>query len=216
MFSFNAFAAEALFLLVRHGQTDWNVQQKIQGTSNIPLNETGLAQAKARAEKMQRDHADLRAIYSSDLDRAHVTALETGKRLNLPVEKKAAFRELNFGAAEGKTVHEMDALYGQEKERLKQVYPQRSKRWDMTHIPGSETSNTVLKRAQEELKALAKKHPGEKVAVFSHGRTIRLLLIDALDDEGLEGLENCDMAYLHYSSDRPEQPFKVLKIEKLR
>ena len=85
--------------IVRHGQTDWNVEGRYQGQADRPLNAVGLAQAQQAAEQLRgRDFA---AIYSSDLQRARVTAEIIAGQLGLPVQVDRRLREVNQGEWEG-------------------------------------------------------------------------------------------------------------------
>src|SRR3954471_7990952 len=92
-------------LLARHGETDWNLQRRVQGHSDTPLNETGRAQALALAETL--DGAELDAIYASDLERAYDTAQFVAQRKGLPVTPLPELRERNFGTWEGLTDSEI-------------------------------------------------------------------------------------------------------------
>src|ERR1044071_3382976 len=78
------FSEETILILIRHGQTDWNAENRVQGQANSPLNELGRLQAKELSEKLVFEHSDISAVYSSDLDRAYDTAKETADRFNLP------------------------------------------------------------------------------------------------------------------------------------
>ena len=91
-------------LLWRHGQTDWNVANRFQGHSDIPLNAVGIAQAKRSAQILAGMKPTM--ILSSDLERAHFTAQELASLVNLEVTKTAHLRETNGGNWEGKTGEE--------------------------------------------------------------------------------------------------------------
>lgn len=86
-------------LLVRHGETDWNREGRAQGHADIPLNDAGLAQARAIAERLRGTPVD--ALYSSDLQRAAQTAALIGDALGVEPVLTDAFREMNIGALEG-------------------------------------------------------------------------------------------------------------------
>ena len=88
-------------LLVRHGETDWNAEGRLQGHTDRPLNEHGRNQAKELADRLAGEGAD--AIYASDLARAKETAEIVGARLGLPVMIDADLREKNWGNWEGLT-----------------------------------------------------------------------------------------------------------------
>jgi probable phosphoglycerate mutase len=90
------------FWFLRHGETDWNAQGISQGNVDIPLNATGVAQARAAAEKL-RDRG-IAAIVSSSLSRARVTAEFVGEALGLPVALDRDLREVSFGVQEGQAM----------------------------------------------------------------------------------------------------------------
>ena len=88
-------------LLVRHGETDWNLQRRVQGHSDTPLNDNGRAQALALADTL--DDVELDAVYASDLARAFETARIVAERRGLTVTSVPGLRERNFGTWEGLT-----------------------------------------------------------------------------------------------------------------
>lgn len=87
------------FWFLRHGETDWNVQGISQGNVDIPLNATGIAQARAAADRLR--HRGIATIVSSPLSRARVTAEFVGEALDLPVALDPDLREVSFGVQEG-------------------------------------------------------------------------------------------------------------------
>src|SRR5262245_65615545 len=88
-------------LLTRHGETDWNREHRVQGHTDVPLNENGREQARALAERLV--DVPLAAIYASDLARARETAEIVARRLGLGVVLDPGLREKNFGSWEGLT-----------------------------------------------------------------------------------------------------------------
>jgi uncharacterized phosphatase len=148
-------------VLVRHGQTDWNVERRIQGSSDIPLNETGRRQARDAARLLAREHWD--SIVSSPLSRARETAEILAAELGLgAVEVVDGLQERNYGAAEGLTGPEAEELYH-------------------GRVPGRETPAAVVERVHSVLVALAREHPGKAVLVVTHGGVIGTLVRDATD-----------------------------------
>lgn len=98
--------------LIRHGQTDWNLEDKYQGRTDIPLNETGRAQAKKTALFLKQKNAPLVALYSSDLQRAHQTAMEIAELFLLNITLAPDLREGHLGKLEGLTKAVGKELYG--------------------------------------------------------------------------------------------------------
>ena len=99
----------ATILLVRHGETDWNLERRWQGHADRPLNETGREQARALAEELAIDPPD--AVYSSDLCRASETAQIVADRLGLTVALDARLREVDVGEWSGMTAAEVELRY---------------------------------------------------------------------------------------------------------
>lgn len=191
--------ASSTLLLIRHGETEWNVEGRVQGHADTPLNATGQSQASTIAEKLAGQHPDIAAIYSSDLSRAYSTAEKTAEKLHLPITKRESLREICYGVTEGIPFAEKYALYGAAEKEIEERYATRHERWDHTVIPGAETLNHLLHRLQSELVAIAATHPGRKVAIFTHGRAIRTLLEELQDTEGLKPLPNGAIVHLRYS-----------------
>jgi broad specificity phosphatase PhoE len=155
-------------LLIRHGQTDWNMQGKWQGMMDIPLNAAGIDQAHALAQRLQDQPID--AIYSSDLLRARVTAEIVADALHLPVYSDARLRELNLGVFQGMTHPEISAKFPKELEASRIdymgfTYPQGESRMDMQN------------RAYAALMDILQGDKAQQIAIFSHGGTIRSLLL---------------------------------------
>lgn len=88
------------FYYIRHGQTDWNVERRFQGSMDIPLNKTGIAQAHTAKELMRG--LPITQIFSSTLQRTRVTADIVNEGLNLPIVGMDGLQEVNFGVYEGK------------------------------------------------------------------------------------------------------------------
>jgi broad specificity phosphatase PhoE len=99
------------FLFVRHGETDWNRAEKLQGLTDIPLNDTGRAQARAAIEWLRRHPVD--RIVASTLARARETAEIINETLQKPISFCDGLRERSFGVMEGRRYHEMEALRAQ-------------------------------------------------------------------------------------------------------
>jgi 2,3-bisphosphoglycerate-dependent phosphoglycerate mutase len=95
--------------LVRHGQTDWNLQGRYQGHADIPLNKAGLSQAKALAEELLGQ--SFNAIFCSDLQRASTTAEIVGAKLGITVTRDKRLREIDQGDWEGHLVADVQARY---------------------------------------------------------------------------------------------------------
>jgi broad specificity phosphatase PhoE len=144
--------------LVRHGETDWNAARRIQGRTDIPLNDAGRGQARQAAELLAR--RSWHGVYTSPLERAHETASIIAERLGLgAVVDVDALVERDYGEAEGMGFDEIEALYP-----------------EGVRAPGQETREAVAARVVPALLELAERHPGERLVIVSHGGAIRSVL----------------------------------------
>lgn len=144
--------------LVRHGETEWNLQRRIQGSTDIPLNDTGRLQAARTGALLARRRWD--DILSSPLSRAFETASIIASRTGLP--KPQTFEEIAeraYGEAEGLTDVE-----------LAQRFPPGST------VPGRETRDQVAARVIPALVRLAEERPGKRLIITTHGGVIRTVL----------------------------------------
>jgi broad specificity phosphatase PhoE len=155
--------------LARHGETDWNRELRIQGSSDIELNDLGRAQARALAQELE--HVELDAIYASDLSRARATAEVVAASHGLAVRFDPRLRERSFGSWEGLTREDIAVL------------PEGSRH-------DGETDDEVRERVVEAVQAIADEHPGETVLVVSHGGALNTLWHHALG-ERVERWANC-------------------------
>ncbi|MBM3201006.1 MAG: histidine phosphatase family protein [Chlamydiae bacterium] len=206
-------AKEVCFLLIRHGQTDWNKIGKIQGQQDIPLNEEGKLQAKALSEILVKEHPDISFIYSSDLSRALETAKTTADKLNVAVSILPSLREAKKGAAEGLTREEKKRLYGTLREELIKKFPQKKEAWKQTLIEGEESISTLVDRMKTSLLDIADKVPDKsKIAVFSHSTSIKSLIAE-IKDQNLSDImiKNCEITPIFYDSMDKKSPLKVLE-----
>ncbi|HET8752252.1 MAG TPA: histidine phosphatase family protein [Gaiellaceae bacterium] len=153
-------------LLVRHGETDWNADGRLQGQTDRPLSDFGRRQARKLAEELADER--LEAIYSSDLIRARETAEIVGERLGLPVVLDAELREKDWGTWEGLTAVERD--------RVEFI---------------GESTEEHQERILQALRRIAERHPGNRdVLVVTHGGSMRRVQTAALG-MALPVVENC-------------------------
>ncbi|TBN56668.1 histidine phosphatase family protein [Glaciihabitans arcticus] len=154
-----------LIYLVRHGETDWNLARRIQGSTDIDLNDTGRAQALATGRLLARRDWD--AIVSSPLSRARETAQIIAAEVGLgEPELVPALAERQYGAAEGLDYTQIDALFPGD-----------------TEVPGRETREEVTDRVLPAIVALAEAHPDKAIIVVSHGGVIRSVLSEIAPDD---------------------------------
>ncbi len=156
-----------MLILVRHGETEWNVAGRYQGQADPPLNARGRAQVKEIAAQLARIRID--SIYTSDLQRALETAGIIGKRLKLPVQVDQGLREVNQGEWEGLLVTDVQMRYPREWAALKSD-PLNAR------APGGESVSEVASRVHAAADKIARKHPAETVLIVSHGLALATLL----------------------------------------
>jgi len=155
-------------VFVRHGATDWNLQGRCQGATDLDLNEAGLRQAELIAERLSKEN--VAAVYSSRLKRALRTGELIGRLHQLPVRIEDDLRELDHGELEGLTF-----------EDIKVRFPDFIRRWRVTpaelQVPGGEKLIDVADRAWSGLHRIAERHRfGETVVAVSHNFPILAIL----------------------------------------
>jgi probable phosphoglycerate mutase len=155
-------------IAVRHGETAWNVDTRIQGQLDIGLNDTGRWQAQRVAQALADEALD--AVYSSDLSRAHATAQAiAGSAVRpLPVQTHTGLRERAFGKFEGQTYA-----------AITEQWPEEARLWrirDPDFAPvGGESPLQVLARVARTVDDIASRHLGEQIVLVAHGGVMDML-----------------------------------------
>ena len=163
-------------LLARHGETDWNRENRFQGHADPPLNAAGRKQARALAEALAGEQ--LAAVYTSPLRRAAETAEVVAAQQGLHPEPVESLREVDVGSWEGLTRAE-----------LQRRYPEQFRRWLVEHQQGwedGETYQEMGRRVVPALLALAARHGGANILAVTHGGPIRAAIAAA---EGISHAE---------------------------
>ena len=171
---------------VRHGETAWNAITRLQGQLDIDLNALGRWQAD-RAGAALADSA-LQVIYSSDLCRAHHTAQAIARQCGIAppdIRTHPGLRERCFGRFEGLTYAQVDDLHPEEALRWKQREPA----WAP---PGGESQTQVFERVHAALSAIAAAHPGEHIAIVTHGGVLDVFYRLATG-QGISAARNWDL-----------------------
>ena len=166
--------------LVRHGETDWNAQGRIQGRTDIPLNENGRKQAQLCSKYFKDTEWDV--IITSPLKRAKETAKIINEQLHVPIIEMEEFLERSFGDAEGKTREEREVQYPD-------------------HLyPNQESREELIVRINSGLKHILQKFPSKKVLLVAHGAVIHTLLSFVSDDKiSMDNyLMNACISNIHY------------------
>ena len=161
--------------LIRHGQTEWNKNQLMQGISDIPLNDTGRAQARETGAKLRSLGLSYDRVISSPLSRAYETAQLVGEDFGLPVsETYPDLVERDYGAAEGVNI------------------PVPERRAPDRYYPQVETERDVYVRAVRVLREIVRQYPGERIIVVSHGSLIRRAISAAQGYEHTQTVPNAE------------------------
>ena len=148
-------------IAIRHGETSWNVDTRIQGHLDIPLNDTGLWQARQLAQALA--HEDIAAIYSSDLQRAFATAEAIAGASGAPLHAEAALRERSFGHFQGRTFTEIETEAPEDALRWRRRDP------DFAPAGGGESLRALQRRIAATVDQIAARHGGALVALVAHG-----------------------------------------------
>ncbi len=162
-------------IALRHGETAWNVDTRIQGQLDIPLNDTGEWQARQLGRVLASE--PIAAVYASDLQRAHRTAEHVAEAIGgIAVQPVVGLRERGFGRFEGLTFHDIES-----------TLPDQAHQW-RTRVPGfapegGESLLVFRDRVLDTLDALAARHPGEQIVLVAHGGVMDVLYRAATGQE---------------------------------
>lgn len=158
-------------ILIRHGQTDWNVEPRFRGLADIPLNEAGVAQAEALARRLASE--PIVAVYSSPLQRALHTAEIIAQPHALPVEPVPGFTSVDYGDWEGMLVEEVARQH-------RELFDVLRRHPEQLRFPGGEGLDQVRDRAFPALMGILHRHPDQRIVVVTHQVVTRTLLCAAL------------------------------------
>lgn len=154
-------------ILVRHGQTEWNLLGKYQGQSDTALSEKGRRQAELLAKNFPVDHVD--AVYASDLKRAFETGEKIAGRFGCPIIPEKGLREFHFGEWEGHTYEEIVKKWPEEAANFFGA-PEK------LQTPGGETFSILQERAMKTINRIREINEGKIVCVAAHGAIIKTIL----------------------------------------
>jgi broad specificity phosphatase PhoE len=156
-------------LLVRHGETIWNQENRWQGQADVPLSQSGYAQAQRLARRLLAEGRQIDALYTSDLARALRTAEILGEALRIKPSHEERWREMDIGRWSGLTTAEVATRYAEEWERLRAG----------EDLPrgGGETFAQFQNRLVRSVEGLLERHAGQQVMIVSHGGAVRAFLL---------------------------------------
>lgn len=153
--------------LVRHGETAWNAERRLQGHTDIPLNDTGLAQASATANRLAAERFD--AAYSSDLARARQTASAIAQRCGLTPAFDPALRERHYGSFQALTYDEARTRFPADYHRFETRDP------DFRFPEGGESLHEFAERIRTTLETIAHRHAHGTVLIVTHGGVLDIV-----------------------------------------
>ena len=178
---------------VRHGETNWNAERRMQGHIDIPLNANGISQAERLANALIRVKHSFDVIYSSDLERALHTANAVARALSLDVQITPRLRERNVGKLQGLLLAEAPVL-------LPEIWQRHIAR-ELDHdLGGGESIRTFHQRMQDILELFLSAHRGQSVLAVSHGGSLdmiyRIVTQQALDAERVAVVPNTSLNWI--------------------
>lgn len=153
-------------LLVRHGETDWNVAQRIQGSTDTPLNENGIEQARKLSEELAKRETPIIGVYTSKLERAAKTAECVAKKLGKECIVLPGLEEINFGLWEGITWEQVEEQFPEEYQTWHQ-----NRRYE--HPPKGESYQELVERVVAALQKLIKELKSEKRADMKNSEAVK-------------------------------------------
>jgi alpha-ribazole phosphatase len=158
-------------VLIRHGETEWNVEGRWQGQADVPLNARGQQQAQELAQELA--DTGISAIYSSDLQRAYATAQALAQKTGLEIHTDERLREIHQGDWQGMLVTEIQ-------ERYASRFEDRRKNPLTVAPPGGESVAEVKERVIAAVEDILERHPNHRVAIVSHGFALAVIQVHYL------------------------------------
>lgn len=156
------------FCLIRHGETSWNTERRLQGHTDTPLNPRGQIQARQMAQALKSTHLTFDVLYSSDLQRAADTANAIEQLFGVKATRDSALRERHFGALQGLSIEQAPLAHPS----IWQAHLAR----ELDHeLAGGESIIQFAKRVEGVIEKLRMQHSGKTVLVVSHGGTLDMM-----------------------------------------
>lgn len=183
------------FCLVRHGETDWNAQRRLQGHTDIDLNLRGIAQAEQMARALKKINLQFDVLYTSDLQRAANTAKEIERLFNTSALVSSALRERHLGALQGLTMGEAPKL----EPKLWRSHLDRNLNEELR---GGESIIQFSSRIKEALDQILQQNIGKTILIVSHGGALdmmyRLASSQSLDSEKAVAVPNASLNWISH------------------
>lgn len=185
------------FCLIRHGETSWNAERRLQGHTDIPLNSRGALQARQMAQALQDIKLKFDVLYTSDLKRAADTANAVVELFGVHAQVDSALRERHFGALQGLSISEAPIQQAD----IWQAHIAR----DLEHeLAGGESIQQFALRVQNALDRIQVRHAGKTIVIVSHGGTLdmmyRIASRQALSAERVASVPNASLNWITHSA----------------
>jgi len=179
--------------LIRHGETSWNAERRLQGHTDIPLNTKGVLQARQMAQALKNSKVVFDVLYTSDLKRATDTANAIVELFGVDAIVESALRERHFGALQGLTIQEAPLLQPA-------IWHAHTTR-DLEHeLDGGESIEQFALRVQNVLDRIQEQHSGKTILLVSHGGTLdmvyRIASKQALRAERVASVPNASLNWI--------------------
>lgn len=191
--------AATRFCLVRHGETDWNAERRLQGQLDIPLNTQGQRQARQLADAVAAAGHRFDALYSSPLRRAYDTAVPLASAVDLPLTTQTTLMERHFGAMQGARLDEAAQTHPE----AWAAYAERSLHHDLY---GGESIQAFANRIHGAVQHLAALHRGQRVLLVAHGGVLdmiyRLASGQPLQGQRMIVVPNASLNWLSFDGER--------------
>jgi 2,3-bisphosphoglycerate-dependent phosphoglycerate mutase len=186
------------FCLVRHGETDWNVERRLQGHTDIDLNMRGIAQAEQMARALQKINFQFDILYTSDLQRAAKTAKEIERLFEKSAVVNSELRERHLGALQGLTMADAPRIEPE-------LWKSHIKRNLDEELRGGESINQFSGRIREVLDQIREQHIGKTILIVSHGGVLdmmyRLASKQSLDSEKVVVVPNASLNWISHDGE---------------
>lgn len=184
------------FCLVRHGETDWNAERRLQGHTDIPLNACGLAQAAQMAKALKASHFEFDVLYTSDLQRAKQTAKAIESLYTVSAITHSALRERHLGTLQGLTISEAP-------DSEPELWQAHINRDIHEELRGGESILQFANRIKAALEEIQEKHTGKTILLVSHGGALdmmyRMASNQALDAEKAVTVPNASLNWISWN-----------------
>ena len=184
---------------VRHGETDWNSEKRMQGHIDIPLNATGIFQAKRLAKSLEQTNNRFDQIYASDLERAKHTAQVVADSYGMEVKTLSGLRERNVGKLQG-------MLLADAPTQVPHIWQRHLVRELDYDLEGGESIVQFHARMHLALEHLHAEHRGQQILMVSHGGSLdmiyRIVTQQALDAERVAVVPNTSLNWIEHDGER--------------